>query len=103
MLGVEFKPCYVPSDFLADTAYYDLGSGLIGDKSNTVVFDNSKLKRAVASFCATMRFDQGAKLSVAYMLSHPECQREDAAYDEWCDRVISAMDQAREAVKAGNY
>ena len=102
-LGVAFKPCYVPSDFLADTAYYDLGSGLIGDKSNTVVFDNSKLKRAVPSFCATMRFDQGARLSVAYMLSHPECQREDPAYDEWCGRVISAMDQAREAVKAGNH
>lgn len=99
-LGVAYKPYYVPTDFLADVAYFDLGSGLTGDKSNTVVFDNSKLKRAVPDFCATTRFDQGARSTVAYMLSHPECQREDPDYDAWCDRVIAAMEKARAEVKA---
>lgn len=42
-----------------------------GDKAHTVIFDNSKVKRAVPGFCATTRFDQGAKLSIDYMMSHP--------------------------------
>ena len=94
-LGVELKTCYVPSQFLADVCYFDIGSGLIGDKSNTVVFDNGKLKRAVPDFCATVRFDQGAGRTLKYMLAHPECQVEDPAFDAWCDRVADAMEQAK--------
>lgn len=94
-LGVDFKPYYVPTDFIGATAPFDALSGLIGDKSNTVVFDNSKLKRAVPGFAAVTRFDQGAGKCIEYILSHPECQREDPVYDSWCDKVISALENAK--------
>lgn len=95
-LGVELKAYHVSSDFLAAVgSQYDLEGGLIGDKANTVIFDNTKLKRAVPEFVVTTRFDQGARLAVDYILAHPECQEADPEFDAWCDRIIEALDKAK--------
>jgi len=91
-LGVELHPYHVTSDFLAATGKYDMTGSLLGDKANSVIFDNTKLKRAVPEFVATTRFDQGIKKSVDYILSHPECQTEDPEFDAWCDKIINALD-----------
>ncbi|MCD7842757.1 MAG: SDR family oxidoreductase, partial [Lachnospiraceae bacterium] len=65
-LGVEFKPYYVASEFLISCApkEWDLRGNLWGDKSNTVFFDNTKLKRLVPDFVQTVRFDQGVRLAL---------------------------------------
>lgn len=97
-LGVPYRPYYVPSDFLDEVGPYDFKGGLLGDKANTVVFDNSKLKRAVPGFVATVRGDQGIRDTVAYVVSHPECQYDDPAFDAWCDRVIAALEQAKKEI-----
>ena len=96
-LGVTFRPYYVASDYLASVApkEYDLTGNLLGDKSVTVVFDCTKLKRAVPGFQAVTRFDEGVRRSVAYMLSHPELQVEEPEFDAWCDRVIEAQEKAK--------
>ena len=99
-LGVEYKPYYVPSDFLDEVGGYDFRGGLIGDKANSVVFDNSKLKRAVPGFCATVRLDQGIRKSVEYVLSHEEVQYIDEEFDEWCDHVIAALEKAKKEIKS---
>lgn len=98
-LGVKLNAVYVPSSFLASCSDMDYTGGLIGDKANSVVFDNSKLKRLVPGFTATTRFDQGIKATIEHILAQPELQREDAEFDEWCDKVIRAMDAAIAAVK----
>ena len=97
-LGVEFKPYYVPSDFLHAVGKYDFAGGLIGDKANSVVFDNAKVKRAVPGFTATVRLDMGMKQTVEYVLSHKECQVEDPEFDAWCDKVIAAMENAKKEI-----
>jgi len=74
---------------------YDYEGSLTGDKSVSVVFDNSKLKRAVLDFKPTVSFAQGVRISLEYVLSHPELQREDAEFDEWCDKVINALEKAK--------
>ena len=96
-LGVELKPYYVASDFLAAVSpkEYDLTGNLLGDKSLTVIFDCSKLKRAVPGFQATTRFDEGVRRCVAYLMSHPELQVEDPEFDAWCDKVIDVLEQAK--------
>lgn len=94
-LGVELKPYHVSSDFLAAVSDYDLCGSLIGDKANSVVFDNSKLKRAVPDFVPTVRFDQGVKKTIDYVLSHKECQVEDPEFDAWCDKVIEVLENAK--------
>jgi nucleoside-diphosphate-sugar epimerase len=97
-LDVEVKKMHVTTDFLV-ACQGDLEGGLLGDKSNTVVFDNSKIKRLVPDYVATTRFDQGVRQCVEYILSHPEVQVEDEEFDLFCDNVIKAQQQAEEFFK----
>jgi nucleoside-diphosphate-sugar epimerase len=93
-LNVPLKPVHVPSDFLAQCGPYDFSVCLIGDKANSVIFDNTKLKRLVPGFCAQVRFDQGIRKTIEYVLAHKECQTEDPEFDSWCDKIIAAREQA---------
>ena len=86
-LQVELHPVHIATDLLAACSADYLG-GLTGDKSNTVIFDNTKVKRAVPGFAATVRFDQGVRRTLAYVYSHPECQQPDPDFDAWTDDVI---------------
>ncbi len=97
-LGVELKPYYVSSGFLAAVSDYDFMGSLIGDKANSVVFDNSKLKRAVPDFRPKIRFEEGVKNTLHYVLSHRECQTEDEEFDKWCDKVIAALENAKKMI-----
>lgn len=98
-LGVPLKPYHVASDFLAAAGAargYDFAGSLTGDKAVSVVFDNTKLKRAVPDMRTTVRFDQGVRMALDYILSHPEeCQQEDPEFDKWCDEVIDALEAAK--------
>ena len=100
-LGVELKAYHVASEYLSavgDKYGYDFTGSLIGDKATTVVFDNRKLKRAVPDMKTTVRFDQGVRIALDNILSHPELQKEDPEFDAWCDRVIAALEKSKEAV-----
>ena len=98
-LGVKLNAVHVSSEFMDSCSDEDFRGNLMGDKAASVVFDNSKIKRLVPEYCATVRFDQGVKQSVAYILSHPECQVEDPEFDAWCDRVVEALKEAAEKVR----
>lgn len=88
-LGVKLNAVHIASETLAKLSPDWVGA-LLGDKSNTVLFDNSKLKRAVPQFMCTTRYDQGMREALAYIQSHPECQKTDPEYDAWCDAVCEA-------------
>jgi nucleoside-diphosphate-sugar epimerase len=98
-LGVKLNAVHVSSAFLDACSTEDYKGGLLGDKANSVVFDNSKLKRLVPEFVATTRFDQGIKQTVAYILAHPEYQTEDQEFDIWCDKVVGALDAAVKTIR----
>lgn len=100
-LGVKLNAVYVSSSFLDACSDQDLKGALIGDKANSVVFDNSKLKRLVPDFVAATRLDQGIRQTVKYILEHPVYQIEDKEFDEWCDRVILALSNAINEIKRG--
>ena len=96
-LGVELKACHVSSEFLAAAGAkygYDFEGSLIGDKAVSVVFDNSKVKRLSPTLTTTVPFHEGCRIVLDYMLSHPECQKEDPEFDAWTDRVIAAQQKA---------
>jgi len=98
-LGVALNAIHVSSEFLTACSDYDFEGSLTGDKSNTVVFDNSKLKRLVPGYTATIRADQGIRSTVEYVLSHPECQVEDPKFDAWCDKVALVLAKAAAEIK----
>lgn len=94
-LGVELKPYYVSSEFLAAVSDYDFTGSLIGDKSNSVFFCNNKLKAAVPDFRPSVRFEEGIQMTLEYIMAHPECQREDEEFDKWCDKLIDALERVK--------
>lgn len=98
-LDVPLIAIHVSSEFLDACSEYDFKGGLLGDKANSVVFDNTKLKRLVPGFTAQVRYDQGIKRTVDYVLSHKECQREDPKFDAWCDAVVETVTEAAQRVK----
>lgn len=98
--GGEYKPCFVPSSILAKCKSYDFDGALIGDKSNTVIFDNRLLHRLVPTYQQQKRFDQAVRECVAYFFAHPELQTEDPDFDRFTDQVIATMDQAEKAIGA---
>ncbi|MDE6750310.1 MAG: NAD-dependent epimerase/dehydratase family protein [Lachnospiraceae bacterium] len=101
-LGVKLNAYHVSSEYLSavgDKYGYDFEGSLIGDKSVSVVFDNSKLKRTVPDMQTLVRFDQGARIALDYVLSHPEeCQIEDPEFDAWCDRVIETLEASKSGI-----
>lgn len=99
-LGVEYKPYYVSSDFLDAVSDYDFKGGLLGDKACTVVFDNTKVKRAVPDFVCTTSAREGIGNTIDYILSHKDCQREDPDFDRWCDTVIEKLEDAKKQILA---
>ena len=98
-LGTTLHPYHVSSSFLASVGKkYDFNGALLGDKSNSVVFDNRKLKSLVPQMTTSIPFHQGVRISLDYILSHKECQVEDPEFDEWCDRVIDALEKAKNSL-----
>lgn len=100
-LDVPLKAYHVAADYLSavgDKYGFDLGGSLLGDKSVTVVFDNSKLKRLVPDMRTTVPFNRGVRITLDYVLSHPECQVEDPEFDSWCDRVIAALEESKSRI-----
>ena len=95
-LGVKPKLVHIPSETLGK-ANIDYVGGLLGDKAHTVLFDNSKIKRLVPEYKATVRFDQGVRRTLSYIEQHPEYQIADPEFDTWMDQMIEAY----EAFEAG--
>jgi len=98
-LNKPLSAVHVSSEFLASAGPYDFHGGLLGDKAGSVVFDNTKLKRLVPGFVAEIRFDQGVKETIDYVLTHPECQPEDEAFDRWCDEIVETLQSIAQTIK----
>lgn len=98
VLGVELKPYYVASEFLAAVSNYDFTGSLIGDKAASVVFNNAKLKKAVPEFKPQIRFEQGVRRTIANVLANPALQVEDPEFDAWCDKVIETLEKTKKEI-----
>ena len=91
-LGVEYRPCHITSDDLCKVDPEYIGT-LLGDKANSVIFDNTKIKSVAPEFKDFLPFAQGAKQAVDYMLSHPECQFVDEEFNAFCDQMIALSEK----------
>lgn len=91
--GAEPRIVHVASDFLA-AAVPDWRGSLVGDKSQSALFDNSKIKSFVPGYLATTPFSEGIARSVRWFEAHPERCTIDQAFNERCDRIIAAQEKA---------
>jgi nucleoside-diphosphate-sugar epimerase len=89
--GVRPNFIHIASNFIVSCLPEKLGT-LIGDKSNSVIFDNNKIKTAVPGFAATTRFKDGIRQTIAWFDERPKRRLiDDAANDRW-DRLIAAYE-----------
>ena len=87
-LGVEAKMVHIPSDLIAKLDPSTRG-GLLGDKTWSVIFDNSKIKSFVPEFNATIPFHVGIQKTLAWFDEDESRKRVDDAVNEQMDRILS--------------
>jgi nucleoside-diphosphate-sugar epimerase len=64
------------------------GPWLLGDRSHSVVFDNSKIRSLVPAFHCSIPFAEGAREIVSWHDAHPALQKIDAGFMELSDLLV---------------
>ena len=91
--GTEAKLVHVPSELINrfDPRW---GAGLLGDKTHSMIFDNTKVKSLVPEFSATIPYRDGAREIMAWYDADPAHRTVDAEFDALTDRIIAAQARA---------
>jgi nucleoside-diphosphate-sugar epimerase len=98
--GVGPRLVHIPSDFIVACVPEKEGT-LLGDKSVSVVFDNSKIKRFVPGYKATTTFAEGVRQSLAWFNADPLRKQIDHQVNATLDKLIAAYEKGMgEAVKS---
>ena len=92
-LGLEPNIVHISSDLIALYHPDSLGS-LVGDKANSQVFDNSKIKRFVPDYSCEVTWAEGVRRSLAWFEAHPEFQTIDHELNSVWDRIITSYEGA---------
>ena len=92
-VGMDLNIVHVPSDLIA--AYDPEATGsLIGDKANSAIFDNHKIKQLVPDFVCTVPWSEGVRRAIAWHESDPlRCSIDKEANAVW-DRILHAYEGA---------
>lgn len=91
-LGVKLNAVHIPSDFIAKYNP-EHGAGLLGDKSHSVVFDNSKIKKLVPEFQCKIPFSQGVKEIIAWYKNNIDWQVVNEDINKSIDEIIGAYER----------
>ncbi len=90
--GEKANIVHIPSDFIVKYDDEHVGN-LIGDKANSVIFDNTKIKSFVPGFQATISFKEGIKKTVEWFEADPLRMVIKEETNEFMDKVISAFEK----------
>jgi len=88
-LGQTPNVVHIPSDFIGHFDSHAIGS-LIGDKANSVVFDNSKIKRFVPEFDCKVTWADGLRRSLAWFEAHPKFKTIDQSAIQRWEMILGA-------------
>jgi nucleoside-diphosphate-sugar epimerase len=91
--GVTPTLVHIPSDLIA--AYNStIGDSLLGDKTHSALFDNSKIKQVIPEFSATIPFSRGAEEIIAWHKADPARQKIDIEFNDLCDLLLKNYQKA---------
>ncbi|MEZ4710724.1 MAG: SDR family oxidoreductase [Caldilineaceae bacterium] len=88
---------HVPSD-LINAFDGRWGAGLLGDKTNSMVFDNTKIKRVSPDFTCTIPYERGAQEVIHWFDADPARQVVSDEFNQLTDRIIAAYERAWEGL-----
>lgn len=83
------RVAYVPSGCVAEVDP-EWGPGLLGDKANSMIFDNSKVKSLVPDFEATIPYAETAAETIAWYDADPARRSVDPDIDRRLDVLTSS-------------
>lgn len=89
---------HIASDFITACCPEMTGT-LLGDKSHSALFDNTKIKRFVPEFVATTRYRDGIAKTIQAFDADPKRQSIDHDTNAKWDRLISAYNRALDTAK----
>ncbi len=92
-LGLSPKIIHIPTDLIAEYWPEAVGT-LMGDKANSAVFDNSKIKSFVPDFKCEVNWAEGLRRSIAWYESHPQFQTIDMEMTFVFDQILTAYQRA---------
>ena len=92
-VGMDLNIVHVPSELIAAYDPEAVGS-LIGDKANSAVFDNHKIKQLVPDFICTVPWSEGLRQAIAWYESDPLRRSIDNEANAVWDRIILAYEGA---------
>ncbi len=90
--GVQANMVHIASDFIVQCEGSLTGS-LLGDKSYSAIFDNTKIKSLVPDFKATIPLSEGVKKTLAWFDADPKRKIVRAETNEMIDRIISLYER----------
>ncbi|HVO73239.1 MAG TPA: SDR family oxidoreductase [Ignavibacteriaceae bacterium] len=90
-VGTEADIIHIPSDFICRCDPSFTGN-LLGDKSYSVIFDNTKIKTFVPGFKAVIPFKEGIKKTLAWFEADPRRQIINEQTNAQMDGIISAYE-----------
>jgi nucleoside-diphosphate-sugar epimerase len=89
---------HIASDFIV-ACYPETTGTLLGDKSHSAIFDNTKIKRFVPDYVATTRFRTGIASTLRWFDADPRRRTIDEAANSRWDRLISGYERALSEVR----
>ena len=93
-LGVEAKIVHIPSDFIAKVEP-NLAGTLLGDKTWSAVFDNTKIKAWVPGFQCVIPFREGVRRTLAGFAADAAKRRVDDGVNKQLDTILEAWNGKR--------
>jgi len=91
--GTRADIVHVPSRVIA-AHDPEWGASLLGDKTHSMIFDNSKVKRLVPGFSAEIPFSRGAREIMSYYDADPARRVVDAKLDALTDTLVAIAEGA---------
>lgn len=88
-LGVKPDIVHIPSEFIAQVNP-NLGAALLGDKMWSVIFDNSKIKRFVPEYRATIPFHIGIRRSIEWFQAEESRMQVNPDDDALIENILAA-------------
>lgn len=85
--GTKVNPIHIPSDFI-NQIDPEWGAGLLGDKSVSMIFDNTKIKSVVPDYAAEISFEQGVKEIAHWFNEDSGRQTIDSKMNQTMDQII---------------
>jgi nucleoside-diphosphate-sugar epimerase len=99
--GCEAHIVHISSDVLASFDE-ELRGSLVGDKATSVIFDNTKIKRFVPGFVATIPFKQGIKRTLDWFEAEAARRVVKKETNEFIEKVLKQYESALRQEKSNH-